>query len=29
VMDNSFGQRELLAVGNPGDEEIGDADVWS
>ncbi len=29
VMDNSFGQRELLAVGNPGDEEIGDADVWA
>lgn len=29
VMDNSFGQRELLAVGTPGDEEIGDADVWA
>ena len=28
-MDNSFGQREFLAVGNPDDEVIGDADVWA
>jgi len=28
VMDNSFGQRELLAVGNTVAEEIADPDVW-
>ena len=29
VMDNSFGQRELIAIGNPSDEVIGDPDIWS
>ena len=28
VMDNSFGQRELLALGDLACEEIGDPDVW-
>ncbi len=29
VMDNSFGQRELIALGDPNDEVIGDPDVWA
>ena len=28
VMDNSFGQRELLALGDPDCVEIGDPDMW-
>jgi len=29
VMDNSFGQRELLAVGTSIDQEISDPDIWA
>ena len=28
VMDNSYGQRELLAMGTPQDEAIADPNIW-